>query len=74
MKIKKVINLAPDETVGCMGGNCPSFLLTDDGAVLVQGYMIKEDEKGSLNIPSGEDVVLMPVATLKALAERLSHE
>ncbi len=74
MKINKIVSLSPADTVGCMGGNCPSFLLTDNDEVLVQGYTIKEHEKGSLNIPSGEDVVLMPVATLKALVKRFSHE
>lgn len=72
MKIVKTIT-APDPS-NCSGGNCPSFFLTDDGRVLIQGYVLAPEAKEGLGLPAGEDVVSLPASVLDQLVKGLGDE
>jgi hypothetical protein len=71
--IKKIELKEAGDTVGCMGGNCPSFLITESGDVLVQGYAVPSKDKEGLGIPPTEDVVCLPAPMLAALVKKLNH-
>ena len=51
----------------CPQGACPSFQLTDNGTVLVQGARLPVNPRESLDIPDHEDVVAIPKEVFDAL-------
>ena len=51
----------------CAQGACPSFHLTDNGTVLVQGARLPVNPRESLGIPDHEDVVAIPKDVFDAL-------
>ena len=51
----------------CAQGACPSFHLTDNGTVLVQGAKLPANPREGLDIPSYEDVVAIPKEVFDAL-------
>lgn len=74
MNIKKIISLsaqATDPGHCCTSGNCPTLFVTDEGTVLVQGFVVEPSERSELSVPGGEDVIAMPVEALRALVRQL---
>jgi len=51
----------------CAQGACPSFHLTDNGIVLVQGARLPDNPRDSLDIPDHEDVVAIPKDVFEGL-------
>ena len=45
---------------GCASGACPSLLLTDAGAVIIQGAKLPADRRKTLRVPGDEDIVSIP--------------
>jgi hypothetical protein len=45
---------------GCANGACPSFLLTAEGGVIIQGDKIPPERREPMGIPGHEDIVRIP--------------
>ncbi len=60
-----------DGPVNCTGGNCPSLMLTANGDVVIQGKIIAIESRETLNVPAGEEVVLIPRSTFLSLIGQL---
>ena len=69
MKITKIIGENGTMLSMCNKGACPAALLTDDGQVLVQGYIPVADE--TLIAPGGEAFVRMSRATFEKIARHV---
>ena len=50
-------------TVRCGGGECPTVYKTSRGTLVVQGYVFEPGHAG-VSLPSGEQMVEIPVALL----------
>jgi hypothetical protein len=56
----------------CSGGSCPTVYLTDRDTVVVQGYMVEQEEAaGSVSLPAGESLVEVPRSLLVEAARYL---
>ena len=75
VNVIKVVTLGSDGSrARCGGGNCPTLFVTDDGNVLIQGYTMSSDDKNGLEIPSGEDIISMPISALETLVKNFNNE
>jgi hypothetical protein len=55
------MNLRLLASSSCSGGDCPTIYGTDDGDVLVQGYVVTDpDALKAIGAPEGEAVVRIP--------------
>ncbi len=57
----------------CAQGACPSFHLTDNGTVLIQGAKLPVKPRECLDIPDYEDVVVIPKEVFDALLARYTQ-
>jgi hypothetical protein len=64
MKLKKIYS---DWGVGCKGGSCPTIYETEDGNIVVQGYIITEQT--GVDVPDGETLVELPKDFVNNLKE-----
>lgn len=71
MKITKILGENGPMSEMCANASCPSFLFTDSGDVVVQGYELTESECRSLSKPPKEGFVKMSKDTLRRLAAQL---
>ena len=65
MKTKEIFNLCGTQ------GNCPKVLQSEDGDYIIQGYVLKSDEKKTLSAPNGEDIVRLPKEFVKEMVKAL---
>lgn len=52
----------------CGGGSCPTVYRTDRNTLVVQGYIVTPESAG-LSLPTGEQLVEIPMELLVAAAE-----
>lgn len=52
-------------------GGSPTFYFTEDGKVVIQGYILPGDDKDQLAMPENEDAVIMPVAMLRDILDQM---
>lgn len=71
IKIQKIIGEHGLQAVQCINGGCPAAILTDNGDIIVQGYILTVEERASLGQPAGEDYVRMPRHTFEKIAAQL---
>ena len=71
MKITKIIGENGAMEKPCNNASCPSAILTEEGDVYIQGYVLEAAEAGAFTPPAGEGFVKMPLATLRKIAARL---
>lgn len=55
----------------CVGGTCPSLLITDNGEIIVQGYELSPEENKCVTKPRHETFVKMTPETLRNLVAHL---
>ena len=65
MKAKEIFNLCGN------GGACPTVYKAEDGDYIVQGYVLKSDEKETLSALNGEDIVRLPKEFVEKMVESL---
>lgn len=53
------------------GGDCPTIYEAPNGSIAVQGYRPSAEERAALNIPDGEDIVLLPAEFFKKAINKL---
>ncbi|MDR2125654.1 MAG: hypothetical protein LBP63_02325 [Prevotellaceae bacterium] len=53
----------------CGGGRCPKILLNEDGDALVQGLLVDDSIKKTLNVPQGEDIIFLPKEIIQEFLE-----
>ena len=56
---------------GCLGGACPTVYRSEDGRFFIQGYVVTKAIKGSVNVPTGENLVEIPEQLLRNAAKHL---
>nr|WP_255643944.1 hypothetical protein [Actinoplanes polyasparticus] len=61
--------LTPD----CSGGSCPTVYGTNRATVVVQGYVVNDDNAG-VEVPDGERLVEIPVEVLLAAADQIRKQ
>ena len=71
MTIQKIIGEHGEMPQLCNGGTCPSAILVDGDAVIIQGYVPSPDERAQLIKPAGEDFVKMPLAVFERIARHV---
>ena len=54
------------------GGDCPTVYQTPNGSIAVQGYKPSNEERAVLNIPEGEEVVILPAEFFQSALNKLS--
>ena len=57
--------------LGCGGGTCPTIYEDKAGNLLIQGYVLKSEEKTVFELPEMEDVVRIPKQLILDLASKL---
>lgn len=65
------IVLEPLAGAACAGGECPAIYRTDRGTLVVQGYTFPPGDAG-MDLPSGEQMVEIPVELFATCAEMIS--
>lgn len=55
----------------CATGSCPTVYQTDEGALVVQGYVVPGGVAG-VDLPEGESFVEIPLELLLDVARRMS--
>ena len=71
MKIRKIVGENGALAQLCNSGQCPTFIIGEDGNAYVQGYELAPGESSELVAPVGEGFVKMPIATLQKLAAQM---
>ncbi len=57
--------------VGCMGGKCPTIYRAEDGSIIIQGYKVDDEVRGSVSPADNEDIVRIPAELLANLKLQL---
>jgi hypothetical protein len=52
---------------GCGGGSCPTVYKTEDGKFYVQGYSVEQPAQIGVTLPSGESLVQVDEALIRAI-------
>ncbi|WP_204046421.1 hypothetical protein [Acrocarpospora phusangensis] len=61
-------------TTSPTANTCPTLFKTDRGTVIVQGYVVTDEEALSqMNIPEGETAVEVPMELLEELRETFAN-
>jgi hypothetical protein len=55
----------------CTSGACPTIYLTDNGTVVVQGYIVP-GERAGLEVADGENLVEIPLELLAEAVKNLT--
>jgi hypothetical protein len=60
-------------TSECSSGSCPTVYGTNRATVVVQGYVVNDDNAG-ITVPDGERLVEIPVEVLLAAADEIRKQ
>lgn len=64
MKLKIIYS---DWGSGCKGGSCPTIYETEEGNIVVQGYVL--NEQSGVDVPEGESLVELPKGFVEGLKQ-----
>jgi len=64
----KILSSSSDD---CAGGVCPTFWLTDNSSVIIQGNKISTFDKQELNLQNNEDAVEIPLEVFAKLIKKI---
>jgi len=53
-------------TQGCEDTTCPTIYQSKDGRFVIQGFKINPADKAGIEIPEGEDAVIVPQEFIEA--------
>ena len=54
-------------TVNCEDSTCPTIYIDQEtGNYVLQGFILKPEDKAKMSIPSGEDAVVVPADFIQA--------
>ncbi|MEO0899604.1 MAG: hypothetical protein AAFY71_24555 [Bacteroidota bacterium] len=53
-------------TANCADTTCPTIYQDEQGRYVIQGFIIKAEDKSSINLPEGEDAVVVPKEFIEA--------
>jgi hypothetical protein len=54
----------------CTAGGCPKILINENGDALIQGLLVDESVKKSLNVPKSEDIVFVPKSIIQEFVKQ----
>ena len=60
MKLKIIHATACEDTA------CPTIYQDEQGRYVIQGFIIKDEDKAGINLPNGEDSVVVPKEFMEA--------
>lgn len=66
------INLSVVASTNCGSGPCPTVYKTDDGRWFVQGFVVSEEIKSKIDLPTNETVVEINLDLVMKIANQLS--
>lgn len=55
----------------CRGGRCPAVYEVSDGDFVIQGFVVPDSDRTSLDIPDDEDVIRIPRTLLEQLKGKI---
>ncbi|MBB5353855.1 hypothetical protein HNR46_004119 [Haloferula luteola] len=73
MTIRRILGENGPMDALCSGGQCPAFIIADNGNAYVQGKKLKQEERANLSAPEGEDFVAIPLLTLRKIAAQVGE-
>ena len=53
-------------TKNCKESTCPTIYQDEQGRYVIQGFIIKDEDKTGINLPNGEDAVVVPKEFMEA--------
>lgn len=65
MKVKVV-----HATLGCEDSSCPTIYQNESGDFVIQGFKLKPEDKQNIDLPQGEDAVVVPKEFLQQFVEK----
>ncbi|MFA7192013.1 MAG: hypothetical protein WC089_01800 [Candidatus Paceibacterota bacterium] len=54
----------------CSGSSCPTIYESSNGSIIVQGFKITNEERNTILIPQGEDMVVIPKSLIEKIIKR----
>lgn len=69
-KLRKIVGSSASDGLN----SCPTVMGFGEDRVVLQGYVLSADLRRELNIPDGEDAVVMPRAMYLEGARRLAED
>ncbi len=71
MKLQ-VVFASHDCSCGC--GKCPTVYKTESGDTVVQGYRLSDEERSTLDIPTGEEMIRLPAEFFEGMLRELKPQ
>lgn len=58
-------------TINCAESTCPTIYQDDQGNFVIQGFILKNEIKKSINIPEGEDAIKVPAEFIETFIAKM---
>ena len=69
MMLKKIVSMSDFEVKAkaegggpemCLTGSCPTIYETDNGEIVIQGFVMSQEDKAKIALAANEDAVIIP--------------
>ena len=57
-------------TQGCADTTCPTIYQDEQGRYVIQGFKMDQTEKDGINLPEGEDAIVVPKDFLESFIQK----